>query len=180
MSGFIPEDIYVQIKKAGWIVYVILAIIALAEPGTTGLMVLVAIFFIWMFKPKEVKLPWENDSSESDEYDFFDGYFRWTVRDNDQENSYEDYFQSGYERFRNSQHYKTWESQTQQGDTPYTILGVEQGASAQEIKKRYRELIKQYHPDLGSEADKNERSRKTVQIIDAYNKIINSMGQGTA
>lgn len=54
---------------------------------------------------------------------------------------------------------------------PYTVLGVDRGASAEEIKKAYRKLSKKYHPDIegGSEA-------KFKEVADAYEKI--SKGKG--
>ncbi|MGD6804135.1 molecular chaperone DnaJ [Rossellomorea vietnamensis] len=47
----------------------------------------------------------------------------------------------------------------------YEVLGVENGASKDEIKKAYRKLSKKYHPDINKEADANEKFK---EISEAY------------
>jgi molecular chaperone DnaJ len=51
----------------------------------------------------------------------------------------------------------------------YQVLGVEKGASAQEIKKAYRRLAMQYHPDQ-NQGDK-EAEEKFKQINEAYSVL---------
>ena len=47
----------------------------------------------------------------------------------------------------------------------YQSLGVDKGASADEIKKAYRKLVRKYHPDVSKQADANS---KTKEINEAY------------
>jgi molecular chaperone DnaJ len=47
----------------------------------------------------------------------------------------------------------------------YEVLGVQKGASDDEIKKAYRKLSKQYHPDINKEADAEEKFK---EISEAY------------
>lgn len=45
---------------------------------------------------------------------------------------------------------------------PYEVLGVSQSASAQEIKKAYRQLAKKYHPDLNQGSAESEAKLKEI------------------
>ncbi|WP_430534278.1 molecular chaperone DnaJ [Listeria rocourtiae] len=47
----------------------------------------------------------------------------------------------------------------------YEVLGVSKGASADEIKKAYRKLSKQYHPDINKDAGADEKFK---EISEAY------------
>lgn len=54
---------------------------------------------------------------------------------------------------------------------PYKILGIERGASEEEIKRAYRKKARENHPDLnpGDEA----AAKRMNQINEAYDRITN-------
>src|SRR5881397_1713782 len=52
---------------------------------------------------------------------------------------------------------------------PYKILGVDKKASAEDIKKAYRKLARQYHPDRNPGDEKAEERFK--EISEAYDVL---------
>lgn len=81
--------------------------------------------------------------------------------------------QGGRERQSGSSQKGSQHGSQPPGD-PYLILGVRHGASHEEIKKAYYELVKQYHPDrvntLGPELQTLARE-KTTQLNQAYEQL---------
>ncbi len=75
---------------------------------------------------------------------------------------------------------------------PYQTLGVDRGASQEEISKAYRELARKYHPDLNPDDESAKKHFQAVQsafdvlgdekkrkMYDRYGAGYESMGSGT-
>lgn len=58
---------------------------------------------------------------------------------------------------------------------PYSVLGLEPGASDEEVKRAYRRLAKKYHPDANPGDE--EAARKMQEINAAYDQIKNPQAQ---
>ena len=56
-------------------------------------------------------------------------------------------------------------------DDPYKVLGLERGASDEEVKRAYRRLAKKYHPDLNP--GDAEAAKKMQEVNAAYEQIKN-------
>ena len=56
----------------------------------------------------------------------------------------------------------------------YKILGIAPNATLEQIKTRFRDLIKQVHPDRNKSPDATERTR---EILKSYELIMTSRGE---
>lgn len=52
----------------------------------------------------------------------------------------------------------------------HKILGIEKGASEEDVKKAFRDMAKKYHPDVNKSPDAESKFK---EINEAYNKILN-------
>src|SRR3989338_1961548 len=51
------------------------------------------------------------------------------------------------------------------GKDYYKVFGLGKDASKEEIKKAYKKLAKQYHPDLNKESDSDEKFKEMIVIL---------------
>jgi hypothetical protein len=51
----------------------------------------------------------------------------------------------------------------------YNVMGLTPGASEEEIRKRYRKLVKKFHPDVNKDAN---AERKFIEIQEAYEELM--------
>lgn len=62
---------------------------------------------------------------------------------------------------------------------PYEVLGVRQGASEEEIKAAYKELVKKYHPDKYQNNPLADLAEKKLQEVnEAYDMLMKSRSGG--
>ncbi len=57
-------------------------------------------------------------------------------------------------------------------DTARKILGLDESATLEEIRKAYRKLVLKYHPDRGTDKNRKEYEEMFKKITNAYNTIM--------
>ena len=63
---------------------------------------------------------------------------------------------------------------------PYSILGVDRNATDEDVKKAYRKLSRQYHPDANiNNPKKDEAEAKFKEVQQAYQQIMREREEGS-
>lgn len=117
-----------------------------------------------------------------------------------QYHTYEDLFNQAYQQYRRQQGYSYEQSHSQQGQShqqdqwqynprsgsislneAYALLGLSSSATKQEVKRAYRKLISQNHPDRLiakglPEAEIKKATDRTQKISKAYEQICTARG----
>ncbi len=62
---------------------------------------------------------------------------------------------------------------------PFKVLGINEQATDQEVKKAYRDLSKKYHPDANPN-NQEEAAEKFKEIQEAYRQIVSARERGTS
>lgn len=57
-------------------------------------------------------------------------------------------------------------------DDPYKVLSLEEGASLEQVKMRYRELVLKFHPDKGGDSYLFQLIQKAFETIEAQQKAL--------
>jgi len=86
---------------------------------------------------------------------------------------------AGVEGSSRDQYEQSWQNfrpASSAGPEAYTVLGVSPEASVDEIKKAYRALVRQHHPDSHShladtDPEKKKASERFLQVQQAYERI---------
>lgn len=66
-------------------------------------------------------------------------------------------------------------------NNPYKVLGVNEGASQEEIRSAYLKLVKKYHPDKYTDSDLKElANEKLVEVNEAYEMLTKKNGQSSS
>lgn len=64
---------------------------------------------------------------------------------------------------------------------PYEVLGVRQGASEEEIKAAYKELVKKYHPDKYQNNPLSDLAEEKLQEVnEAYDMLMKGFSGGSS
>jgi hypothetical protein len=60
-----------------------------------------------------------------------------------------------------------WENESESQVLAYEVLGLTQAATWDEVRKRYRELVAQHHPDRGGDAGLFRAIHKAYKLVEA-------------
>ncbi|MFZ5354351.1 MAG: J domain-containing protein [Bacillota bacterium] len=113
-----------------------------------------------------IPLVWDEFFSTKKEYDLTVKYCLNILKNMDHERrkeAFEEYYFQMFYRFYKDNHISISELYN---TNMLEVFGLSAGASIEDIKKRFRELAKKYHPDHGGDHE------KMIELLEAYKKIM--------
>ncbi len=143
-------------------------------------------FFKWLFSRfNKQNRSREDNSSQEEKHDYNKERYEEAKRQYERQSG--NAHQQGQGAYQKSYHEKQQHQETEHGqyrpeharffsESHYSILGVEVDSTFREIKKAYRALIREYHPDLNPENEKEytaivQRINGAFEYFEKKNKI---------
>ena len=132
--------------------------------------------FEWVINPLEQKTFWDEYARFKEKSVKYKKYFARYERENkDEDFQYEDYAneeqQKQWKQWEEKFYEQFFEESSSESLTiseAFKVLGLDESATAKQIKDRFRELILKHHPDRNSDLESEEIVKK---IIASYNLI---------
>jgi uncharacterized membrane protein YkvA (DUF1232 family) len=140
------------------------------------IILLIIIGFIYVLSPYDILPDFIVGWGWIDDIIFLYALWRIFKYFSQRSSGFQNYYYQSRQSFERNHGSPGKDAHTQQTpDDPYTILNVPKGASAEEIKKAYRELANKYHPDkvvhLGDEF-RELAEKRFKEIEEAYRKLM--------
>lgn len=150
------------------------------EYDTVSVSDLKKLFNMWLRRMRQKKDSQESSSGGRSYHSESSGAHSRKRTDSDSDERHEggkDYQQDSHSRSG----YEKFEDGSQGGfstvDSPWEVIGVEPGTPFKEVRKKWMELCKRYHPDLVPSGLKNETEEALKKVNVAYRQIRESMSK---
>lgn len=131
------------------------------------IIIIIVIVYILDYMIKRKKNDWDFNGMGMGSQSYREYYYKKYYQDFNYNNK--------YDKHDKNNNTKTGFKYTD-NDDDYEILGIKRTASSEDVKKAYKQKVREYHPDFHqskSELEKKEYEDKFKKINEAYNRLKN-------